>query len=50
MNQSERNEYHKTTYGDYRTIERDDGLPMEQEAGARVFVNRVYNWTINCCF
>lgn len=44
MNQNERNEYHKTTYGDYRTIERDDALPMEQEAGARVFVNRVYNW------
>ena len=36
MNQSERN--------DYRTIERDDALPMDQEAGARVFVNRVYNW------
>lgn len=44
MNQSERNEYNKTTYGDYRTIERDDALPMDQEAGARVFVNRVYNW------
>ena len=44
MNQSERNEYHKTTYGDYRTIERDDGLAMDREAGARVFVNRVYNW------
>ena len=44
MNQSERHEYHKTSYGDYRTIERDDGLPMEKEAGARVFVNRVYNW------
>ena len=44
MNQSERNEYHKTTYGDYRTIERDDALPMDREAGARVFVNRVYNW------
>ena len=44
MNQSERNEYHKTTYGDYRTIERDDGLPMDQATGARVFVNRVYNW------
>ena len=44
MNQNERNGYQKTSYGDYRTIERDDGLPMEQEAGARVFVNRVYNW------
>ena len=44
MNQSERNDYHKTSYGDYRTIERDDGLPMDQAAGARVFVNRVYNW------
>ena len=44
MNQNERNEYHRTTYGDYRTIERDDALPMDQEAGARVFVNRVYNW------
>ncbi len=44
MNQSERNEYHKTTYGDYRTIERDDGLAMDRESGARVFVNRVYNW------
>ena len=44
MNQSERNEYHKTTYGDYRTIERDNDLPMDREAGARIFVNRVYNW------
>ena len=44
MNQNERNEYHRTTYGDYRTIEGDDALPMDQEAGARVFVNRVYNW------
>ncbi len=44
MNQSERNEYQKTSYGDYRTIERDGDLPMDQEAGARVFVNRVYNW------
>lgn len=44
MNQSERNGYQKTSYGDYRTIERDNALPMEQEAGARVFVNRVYNW------
>ena len=44
MSQSERNEYHKTSYGDYRTIERDDGLPMDQAAGARIFVNRVYNW------
>ena len=44
MNQNERNAYQKTSYGDYRTIERDDGLPMEQEAGARIFVNRVYNW------
>jgi len=44
MNQSERNEYNKTSYGDYRTIERDDGLPMDQATGARIFVNRVYNW------
>ena len=44
MNQGERNEYHKTSYGDYRTIERDDGLPMDQATGARIFVNRVYNW------
>ena len=44
MNQNERNGYQKTSYGDYRTIERDDALPMDQEAGARVFVNRVYNW------
>jgi hypothetical protein len=44
MNQGERNNYQKTTYGDYRTIERDGALPMDQEAGARVFVNRVYNW------
>ena len=44
MNQSERNEYQKTSYGEYRTIERDNDLPMDQEAGARVFVNRVYNW------
>ena len=44
MNQRESNDYRRASYGDYRTIERDDGLPMEQEAGARVFVNRVYNW------
>ena len=44
MNQGERNEYNKTSYGDYRTIERDDGLPMDQATGARIFVNRVYNW------
>ena len=44
MNQNERNGYQKTSYGDYRTIERDDALPMDQEAGARLFVNRVYNW------
>ena len=44
MNQNERNGYQKTSYGDYRTIERDDALPMDREAGARVFVNRVYNW------
>ena len=44
MNQSERNGYNKTSYGDYRTIERDEGLPMDQATGARVFVNRVYNW------
>ncbi len=44
MNQNERNGYQKTSYGDYRTIERDNDLPMDQEAGARVFVNRVYNW------
>ena len=44
MNQREKGDYHKTSYGDYRTIERDDALPMDQEAGARVFVNRVYNW------
>jgi hypothetical protein len=44
MNQSEGNGYHKTSYGDYRTIERDEGLPMDQATGARIFVNRVYNW------
>lgn len=44
MNQNERNDYQRTSYGDYRTIERDNALPMDQEAGARVFVNRVYNW------
>ena len=44
MNQNERNAYQKTSYGDYRTIERDNDLPMDREAGARVFVNRVYNW------
>ena len=44
MNQNERNEYRKASYGDYRTIERDNDLPMDQAAGARVFVNRVYNW------
>ena len=44
MNQNERNDYQKTSYGDYRTIERDNDLPMDQAVGARIFVNRVYNW------
>jgi hypothetical protein len=44
MNRSERNEYNKVSYGDYRTIERDDGLQIDQATGARIFVNRVYNW------
>jgi hypothetical protein len=46
MNQNERNGYQKTSYGDYRTIERDRGIVSEvdQATGARIFVNRVYNW------
>ena len=46
MNQNERNDYQKTSYGDYRTIERDRGLvpEVDQATGARIFVNRVYNW------
>ena len=46
MNQSERDDYRKSSYGDYRTIERDGGLASEvdQATGARIFVNRVYNW------
>ena len=30
MNQNERNGYQKSTYGDYRTIERDDALPIQR--------------------
>ncbi|MBO7089821.1 MAG: Bax inhibitor-1 family protein, partial [Lentisphaeria bacterium] len=46
MNQSERNDYRKSSYGDYRSIERDTGIAPEvdQATGARIFVNRVYNW------
>ena len=46
MNQGERNEYHKTSYGDYRSIEREESIvpEVDQAVGARIFVNRVYNW------
>jgi len=46
MNQNERNGYNKTSYGDYRTIERDESIvpEVDQATGARIFVNRVYNW------
>ena len=46
MNQSERNDYNKTSYGDYRSIERDEAIvpEVDQATGARIFVNRVYNW------
>ena len=46
MNQSERNDYRKSSYGDYRSIERDTGIvpEVDQATGARIFVNRVYNW------
>lgn len=46
MNQRESNEYRRTSYGDYRTIERDGGIAsdVDQATGARIFVNRVYNW------
>ena len=44
MNQSERDDYRKSSYGDYRTIERDGVSEVDQAAGARIFVNRVYNW------
>ena len=43
MNMRERNDYHKLDYGDYRTVEQD-GVPVDQAEGARIFVNRVYNW------
>ena len=44
MNQSERNDYRKSSYGDYRTIERDGVAAVDQATGSRIFVNRVYNW------
>jgi len=46
MNQSERNGYRKSSCGDYHSIERDTGIVSEvdQATGARIFVNRVYNW------
>ncbi len=46
MNQSERNDYRKSSYGDYRSIERDAGIvpEVDQATGARIFMNRVYNW------
>ena len=44
--QSERNDYRKTSYGDYRFIEREAAVvpEVDQATGARIFVNRVYNW------
>ena len=46
MNQNERNDYQKTSYGDYRSIERDEAIvpKVDRATGARIFVNRVYNW------
>ena len=44
MNLKERNEYRSIDTSNYRTVDRDDGLPMDQATGARIFVNRVYNW------
>ena len=40
---NERNDYRKLDYGDYRTVEQD-GVLVDQEDGARIFMNRVYNW------
>ena len=40
---NERNDIRKVDYGDYRTVEQD-GVLVDQQAGARIFVNRVYNW------
>ena len=40
---NERNAYRKVDYGDYRTVEQD-GVLVDQEDGARIFMNRVYNW------
>ena len=40
---NERNDYRKVDYGDYRTVEQD-GVLVDQEDGARIFMNRVYNW------
>ena len=44
MNQRESNDYRRASYGDYRTIERDGVAEVDQATGARIFVNRVYNW------
>ena len=45
MNQSERNDYRKASYGDYRTIEHDAVVSeVDPATGTRIFVNRVYNW------
>ena len=40
---NERNDYRKVDYGDYRTVAQD-GVLVDQEDGARIFMNRVYNW------
>ena len=40
---NERNDFRKLNYGDYRTVEQD-GVLVDHEDGARIFVNRVYNW------
>ena len=44
--QSQRNDYRKTSYGDYRSIEREAAVvpEVDQATAARIFVNRVYNW------
>ena len=44
MDQRESNDYRRASYGDYRTIERDGVAEVDQATGARIFVNRVYNW------
>ena len=45
MNQRERDEYRRIDYSNYRTIEQEGTAEeIDQATGARIFVNRVYNW------